>query len=101
MNDVLQNGQSIQIPVGDPNVIRTAQFFLDLAKSGKIVGIATIALGSNWEVYSNHTLPVNPAHLHLALGALSSLQTDINDMLRQFKQQMATSPIIKPAGMIR
>jgi hypothetical protein len=95
------SAQPIVIPVGDPNVIRSIQYFLDLAKEGKINGVAIVAITPNGDVYSNPTLPLHPGVLHLALGALSSLTIDINDMLRQFKQRMSASPIIKPNGLAR
>jgi hypothetical protein len=101
INGELEAGQAIVVPTGDANIIRAMQHFLDLAKSGKIVGWAMVGLGPNGETYATQALPPNPIALHIAMGALSSLGMEVNDLLRQFRQPQSASPIIKPNGLHR
>jgi hypothetical protein len=88
------------IPQGDPNLIRTLQHYLDLARRGEIAGIAIIGLAPQGGVYATPCLPSNPTAMQLAMGALLSLANDIDDSLKQFKKQVSASPIIRPGGLL-
>lgn len=95
------DGENIAVPVGDPNIIRTLQYYSDLAKAGKIVGVCVIALTPEGSIYSTPTLPQNPTMLQLAMGALTAMVADINDHVRAFRKPMTPSAIIKPNNGIR
>lgn len=94
-------GENIPVPIGDPNLIRTLQYYCDLAKEGKITGVCVIGLTAEGNIYSTPTLPQNPTILQLAMGALMAMVADINDQVRAFRKPMAPSAIIKPNNGIR
>lgn len=103
----MQNGQpemnddTIAMPVGDPNVIRTLQFYSDLARQGKIIGLCVIGITPTGDVHSTPTLQPNPATMQLAMGALTMLIADVGDMVRAFRKPMTPSAIIRPNNGIR
>lgn len=89
------------VAVGDPNVIRSLQHFLTLAQSGQLAGVAIVAIDQHGNAMQAPVIPQNPAALHIVLGALYHLMRSVDDMLDQFRGQVAASPIIKPNGILR
>lgn len=89
------------VPVGDPNVIRALQHFLQMAQSGQITGVVVLGIDGNGNVLGAPALPQSPVHLHIMNGALFGVMRQIDNLLDAFRQQQAASPIIKPNGAFR
>jgi hypothetical protein len=89
------------VPVGDPNVIRALQHFLQMAQSGQIAGVVVIGIDAQGNVLGAPAIPQSPVHLHIMNGALFGMMRQVDKMLDAFRQQQAASPIIKPNGAFR
>lgn len=84
-----------------PDVIRQAQFLLDAARQGKIVGFEAVGVCPDGNVMHLHAMLQNSPAIHVAIGGLQVLIADLTSMLQQMRQQNNVPKILRPAmGMM-
>jgi hypothetical protein len=89
------------VPLGDPNVIRALQHFLQLAQAGTLTSVVIVGVDQHGNVLGAPVVQQNPTILHMINGALFGMMRQIDTLLDRFRQQQPASPIIKPNGAFR
>lgn len=95
------NGESINAPVGNPHVIRQAQWLLEQVQQGRMIGFCAVGITNDGAVSHLHALPQTPSVLQLAIGGLHVIINDLIEVIVQMRQQQSVGRIIKPPNMMQ